>query len=200
MQSPLRLVLLSSSLLTACGADNDIEPELRRFEGIYEVKLHAQNEQACSPQGAVAIDDTEKFVVARVQQVFGTPFLQIASCESVAKCRELAANLDRDVFVSYDFGFTLTVPSGETDLLSTGAMSGFNDNGVCRGGEVYETTLISTGDSRPAAFRIEKAITIADDYTAERGDRCDTSSAQEAAEGNACSKMETLSAILVEPL
>jgi hypothetical protein len=182
-------------LATACAdSDSNVEPELRRFEGIYQVNAHTLNAQACSPDGAAPVQDSERFLVATVQEAFGTKYLQLASCASPADCRDLAAHMSTD-FVSYEYGFTLSRPSGETDLVGEGASTGFRDGNVCKLGDISTTTLIRNGD----AFRIEKATTIADDYAA-KGDICDTNSAREAARGNACSQLETVSLVFVEAL
>jgi hypothetical protein len=181
----------------ACTDASSDEAELRHVEGIYQVNSHTMNEQACSPDGATPVADTEHFVVATVQDVFGTPVLQLASCASVAACRDLAARMATD-FVSFEYGFTLSRADGELALLGDGATTGFRDGNVCRLGDISTTKLIRSADV-PTTLHIEKSITIADDYAA-KDDVCDTNAAREAARGNACSQLETLTATFVEPL
>jgi hypothetical protein len=193
------LVSLTLSSLVGCTDDGPaVEPSLLRYEGIYEVLQHTENTSACSQQGAVAFADTEKFVVATVEHIFGTPFLNIASCASPAACRDLAAKLARDEFVTYEFGYALERPDGETDLVGGGASTGFLDGNVCKEGSVHETRLFGPAD-QPSAWRIDKRITIADDYPAD-GQTCWTDAAKTAARGNECSQLEHLSVRLVERL
>jgi hypothetical protein len=160
--------------------------------GIYRIDDLTRNEDACGP-GGVSIVQQDMFVVAVRQQGGGLDLLNLFSCASPQDCRDKAA--DRDGF-SLDFSFTVQFLGDGGALTGAGASTGFGDGQSCTAGESFETVLTLTDDQ----LRLEKRITVANDYPADSEGFCTTDLARAAAAGNSCSIMEVLTATLVEEL
>jgi hypothetical protein len=178
----------------ACGgggeSEGDFESVAEDVAGIYSLDEYTRNDQACTPGGESAAGE-HTFAVAFTQKFLGTSLLSILSCESPADCR--ARVTGQGGFVDFSFGVEAVGDDGA--LTGGGASTGFGQEGTCTGGEVFATVLTLI----EGQLRIEKAITLADDYPADDG-FCTTDGARDAAAGNTCSSMEVLTATFVEEL
>jgi hypothetical protein len=191
----MKHLFVSGLALAACGGgggdDSDFVLASAGMVGIYSLDSYTLNETACSP-GGESISGEHSFAVAFQEKVFGFDLLTIMSCESPADCR---AKVDDRTGFLIDYSFTVQFVGADGELTGGGSSSGFNLDGTCQEGSVFDTVLTLTGGQ----LRIEQGLTIADDYPAD-GDFCDTRSAQQAADGNSCSQMEVLTATFVEEL
>jgi len=188
------LACLALLALTACDDNNGaFDDAAASAEGIYQVTSYTRNEAACAPGGTSQLG-TDRFAVAFTQTIFGSRVLTVTSCASVADCRAKLADMRAQEPVLLQFQYAVNELDGDL-LAGTGASTGFSEDGVCTAGEVMKTKLELVG----AQLRIEQAITIADDYAPDDG-FCTTTLAQKFAEGNVCSRMEALTAELLEVL
>jgi hypothetical protein len=94
--------------MSAC-ADDPFDAQAASVEGIYLVDSHTRNEAACSP-GGDAVEDTDRYAVAKRHDPGGLELLDVVSCSSPADC-EAKAGLESPGPVS--FGFALTGVDGE---------------------------------------------------------------------------------------
>jgi hypothetical protein len=133
--------------------------------------------------------------VAFTQTVFGGSVLTVTSCASAADCRAKLADMRANEPVLLEFQFAASEVGANASLLGRGAATGFQEDGVCTSGEVTRTTIELVGSQ----LRVEQAITIADDYLPDTG-FCTTELAQKFAGDNSCSRMELLTAELLEVL
>jgi hypothetical protein len=190
MKTKFLPLLLAFTACTDSGSSSDFEQAASGMVGIYRIDSHTRNELACSPDGA-AVEGTHEFAVGFMQKFFGIELLTFYSCASPADCRDKATNTTGFLI---DFSFSVQFV-GDGELTGGGGSSGFNRDGVCEEGEVWDTRLTLTGSS----LRIQQGITVSDNYPADDG-TCATDLAADAADGNECSKMEVLTATFVEEL
>jgi hypothetical protein len=190
-------ILVTAIMVAACGSGSsgEFEDIAETMQGIYRVTSYTHNSEACAPGGESRLGE-DRFALAISRTVIGIPLLEIVSCESVADCRDKAAQLTAKQPYVFEFGFTASKLGPDGALLGQGGSSGFHIDGVCTLGEVTRSTFALAGD----ALRVEMEITIADDYAPPAPNTCTTREAERAAAGNACSEMEVLVAELVEPL
>ena len=73
-------------------------------EGIYQVTSYTRNDAACAP-GTTSLLRDDKFAVAFMQDVFGTPVLNVMSCASVADCRAKveARRAEEQILIEWHF-------------------------------------------------------------------------------------------------
>lgn len=182
---------------TACGGGSgsdggDFATAADAVVGIYSVTDLTRSEGVCV-EGGVSILQDDTFAVAFRERVFGIDLLTVLSCSDPQNCRDKAA--DRNG-VAIDFSYTVQFVEPGGELTGEGASTGFEMNGTCTDGEVFDTTL--TLDN--GALRVEKAIVVADDYPANSEGFCTTDSARKAAVGNICFVLEVLTATFAEDL
>jgi len=175
--------------LAAC-TDGSFVDQASEIEGIYRVDVHRLNEAACEPGPAVT--GTHAYAYAKRFQIRDFEYLAVYSCESLEACRAAAAaGLPSGVT---EFDFAVSDVDGAA-LVGEGASSGFVDGGICRAPEAWSTTLELDGET----LVVERAIRVGRDYAAVNG-YCTTDKGAAAAEGMACSKLETLTATRIEAL
>ena len=181
--------------LAACDGSNAAFDEAAApAEGIYRVTSYTRNDAACAP-GSTSQLGQDTFAVAFMQDVFGTPVLSLMSCASAADCRTKLADMRAEKPVQIEWMFSVNEVGENNALIGRGADSGFREDGVCTKGEAIDTELVLSGSQ----LRLERAITIADDYLPDNG-FCTTELARKFAQDNTCSQMEVVSAELVEDL
>ena len=163
-------------------------------EGIYQVTSYTRNDAACAP-GTSSQLGQDTFAIAFMQDIFGTPVLSMMSCASPADCRAKLADMRAEKPVQIEWMFSVNEVGDNNVLVGRGADSGFREDGVCTKGEAIDTELALDGSQ----LRIERAITIANDYLPDNG-FCTTELARKFAKGNTCSQMELVTAELVEAL
>jgi hypothetical protein len=174
------------------GSGGDFATAADAVVGIYNVGDLTRTEGGCF-EGGVSILQQDTFAVAFVESAFGFELLTVLSCADPQNCRDKAANRNG---VAIDFSYTVQFLEDNGDLTGEGASTGFDMNGTCTDGEVFDTTLtLDTG-----ALRVEKAIVIADDYPADSEGFCTTDRARDAAVGNLCFAFEVLTATFAEEL
>jgi uncharacterized membrane protein len=186
---PLVLALAACDSSTA-AFDEAAAP----VEGIYRVTQYTRNDAACAP-GQTSLLGQDTFAVAFMQDIFGTPVLSLMSCGSIADCRVKVADMRAEKPVQIEWMFSVNEVGDNNVLIGRGADSGFREDGVCTKGEAIDTEIALAGSQ----LRIERAITIANDYLPDNG-FCTTELARKFAKGNTCSQMEVVTAELVEAL
>lgn len=186
--------LLALLGLGACGGGGELGELASEMEGIYQVSAYTRNEAACAPGGESVLGQ-DGFVFVVRQELFGQDFVSAMSCSSITDCRDKHARLEAGELFGVDFSFAVSQVGVNGTLIGQGASSGFSEGELCVEGELTTTTFALDGDT----LLVEQTITLANDYPADGG-FCTTAGAQAAAEGNACSQMETLTATFVEPL
>lgn len=180
--------------LAACGGGSAIEDAGARYEGIYSVTEYTLNEQACTEGGTSQLD-TERFAFVSLNSFAGIDYVALNSCAGVDDCRTKLAELRSDGFTLSDFDFIADQVDGK-DLIGAGVSTGFGGNATCTMAEVTASRwTLSLPD-----LRIEKRITIADDYPQDSEGFCTTELAKEAAKGNECSQFELVTATFLEKL
>jgi hypothetical protein len=179
--------------VAACGdsSSSRYDELAASMEGIYSVQTYTRNEAACAPGGDSQLG-TDVFAVVARESVFGTKYLSVRSCGSIAECRAVLAGQG----AGHDFTFAVYTPDDDGSLSGEGRSTGFGDGTTCREGEVTATTLTLAG----GALRVEQQITIADDYPVDSEGFCSTDAAAAAAAGNSCSQLEVMTATFVEAL
>lgn len=193
------LLALPLAALAACSDDEPISfgDIASSMEGIYRVDTHTENLDACAPGGdSLMSDGVEGYLVVQSRPIFGFPYLPMISCASPADCRDKLAAWDRNEGWVSDFSFAVEAANGEGDLIGGGASTGYGMDGICTEGTTFATLATLSGDS--LAITLER--TVADDYPADADGFCTTDLAKDAAAGNSCSQMETLTATFVEEL
>jgi len=194
--SAIVFILASLITTTAACSSGEFETLANEAEGIYQVQSHTENLASCEPGGESLLDPgSDQYLVARKQEIFGTPIMYIWSCASPADCRNKLTRIDAGEFVAIDFSFTLSSVDGGS-LAGLTANTGFYMNGTCTEGGTADISLSVDADG----LTLVEARTIADDYSADSDGFCTTDLAQDAAAGNECSEMETLTAVFVESL
>ncbi|MDQ3364760.1 MAG: hypothetical protein M3680_04955 [Myxococcota bacterium] len=188
-----QLRYLVVAVLAACG-----ESESSRFdelaasmEGIYSVETYTRNAAACLPGGESQLA-TDTFALVVAESAFGTRYLSVKACSSVAECRSLLGSAAS----GGDFYFAVHEPAGDATLTGEGRSTGFGDGTTCRGAELQSTTLTLTGST----LHLEQEITVADAYPVDAEGFCTTDGAARAAAGKTCSQLEALDATFVEAL
>ncbi len=193
--SPALFVALSLFTATACSS-GEFDTLANDAEGIYQIQSHNENSLACEPGGDSLLGpDSDQYLVAQKRDVFGTPLLYVWSCASPADCRAKLAAFDAGQSIQLDFSFIMHDADGDA-LIGGGASTGFGIDGVCTEGTVTETAI--TVDAN--GLSLVQQTTLADDYAQDGDGFCTTDLARDAAAGNACSEMTTLTAVYVEPL
>jgi hypothetical protein len=175
------------------GSGGDFATAADAVVGIYNVADLTRSEGFCA-EGGVSILQQDTFAVAFVESAFGFELLTVLSCADPQNCRDKAAN--RNGF-AIDFSYSVQFLEDNGDLTGEGASTGFEMNGTCTEGEVFDVTL-TLADT--GALRVEKAIVVADDYAADSEGFCTTDLAREAAVGNQCFALEVLTATFAEEL
>lgn len=131
-------------------------------------------------------------MLVQTTDFLGIKLLELLSCSSIDDCHDKKAKLDSGDFVISDFSFTV----GASALSASGASSGFFENGVCSEGQTTRTVLVADGDT----ITVTQQITNVPDYPAEADMTCSTDGAEAAADGQACSQQQTMTAHFVEAL
>ncbi len=191
-----RVVAIAFGLCAAAACGDDFDDLAADMEGIYQVRTHTENLDACEPGGdSLTGADVDGLVVAKSLPIFGTPNVGLISCADPADCRDKIARHQQQEPYAVDFAFAVQkVVDGA--LAGTGISTGFNMDGTCKEGSVFTTTASVDGD----VLTIVQRRIIADDYTASGDGSCTTDAAQNAAAGNECSQLEELVADLAEAL
>ncbi len=189
-----KFVLSALLGLTTAACSSEFVETANSLEGIYRVDSHNYNEAMCAPGGESLItEESEGYVVAFTEEVFGTDLLIVDSCASPENCRDKYPEWKTGGYFK-DFGFTVSKVEGNR-LTGLGSSTGFGVEGQCEGGEKRETSMAFDETS----ISIELSETDSDTYPQDDG-LCWTDQALKAAKGNSCSRMETMTATFVESL
>ena len=189
------LLIGISTIACSSGSDTDFDAVASSMEGIYGVSAYTRNDDACTPGGESRLRDDRFAFVARFE-FFGTSLLSVTSCASVADCRNKLAMSRAGGAYAIDFGFNATSLGTDGALLGETVNSGFADHGSCTGGEVNSSTVSLAG----SALHIDVTTIRANDYPVDGRGFCSSDAAARAARGNACTKLETVSAVFLEAL
>jgi hypothetical protein len=187
-------------LITALAACSDpsssssFQETAESMEGIYRVTSHTNNLEACEPGGDV-VTGVDGYIVVAYRPILERPFLDVTSCANPADCLAKRASLDQGEGISIDFSFGFERVEDDGTIVGGGASTGFNMNGICTQGTLWDTSATLDGE----ILTIRKQLTLADDYPAE-DESCSTDLTRNAAAGNDCSQMEILTATFVEAL
>jgi hypothetical protein len=160
--------------LGACGGD------LTGLEGVYRVTAATENLTGCDTDGDSVLDGQAPFVFVEAQAFLTDEFVAVVECEDVAACQAAAATDTVTLDRIFDEG---SDADGWTSRLvfTSGAA------GVCAG-TVTDLTLQrgeGDGDIRVEARHTDVAFDDPD---------CTTAAAEAAAVGQACTRLDTLSA------
>lgn len=198
------LPLVASSLLVtvACSESDDVgfDSIATSMEGIYRIDAHTENQVACEAGGeSLLVDGAETHLALIKSSLFGIPLLSMLTCADPTQCRSRVEVLLTGGIVDGDYVYVVNEvvnePSGDA-LAGRGASTGFSDNGTCREGAITLSLASLDGD----ALRFSQERTVADDYPVDSEGFCTTDLAREAAEGNSCSELITLTASYLEEL
>jgi hypothetical protein len=189
------LLLVSLVACDGNSSSGNFDELASEMEGIYRVTSYTRNEAACVPGGENALG-SDGFMFVTTQELFGTKLVSAMSCASVADCRDKQARVAAGDGVAIDFSFAASEVGTNNTLVGQGASTGFDEDGVCTGGELTTSTFRLTD----GGLEIDLAITVAEDHPVDSDGFCTTSATQRAAQGLACSEMEALGAEFVEAL
>lgn len=164
-------------------------------EGIYEVTSHLENRAACKPGGESRMGaGVDAYLVVSTQPFLDGTYLNMTSCAAPAACRAKLESMAREEGWDEDFGFALRRADVDGTWTGEEASTGFQKDDTCADADVSTNSAVLEG--RTLTVTVE---TTTVDYPA-AGGRCSSERTRQAAAGKACSRVEVLTATLVEGL
>ena len=179
--------LVLASVLASCGA-GDSQTAL---EGIYSISEWTENETGCEAPGtSILASQNEQSIYIKTVDFFGAKFINVVPCSDLATCR---AEWQDDTLSLSGYPFD----TGSDAAGWTGGSSAFSVVSETCSGELFEDRLESIDDQTVQVTR--RAIEV-EGVPLDSDGFCDDDVAKEMARNRPCTRMEQITAVLVESL